>query len=172
MTPDPADARVENAISLFSTIYLGGIPSIITNDAAFLAFINILAATEALAGFRYADTIPKAGERFETFIESYFPDVYKPHGKRLWRFRCRMLHSFSPAGFVLTHHHSENHFRTADGTGNPVLNAEDFYGALLTAAQKYFADVRADSELKAVLIARLEDDDGGPIHVGPLHLSP
>src|SRR5688572_29961113 len=52
-----------------------------------------------------------------------------------------MIHAFSPAGFALTHHHSEHHFRTAE-TGNPMLNAEDFYAALLFAAQSYFAQSR------------------------------
>jgi hypothetical protein len=53
--------------------------------------------------------------------------------------------------------------------GMPILNAEDFYIALVTAAQSYFADVRTDASLRALMIARLDDRlDGGPISVGPI----
>ena len=50
----------------------------------------------------------------------------------MWRFRCRMIHAFSPAGFSLTHHHSENHLKIVEN-GDPILNAEDFYSALVVA---------------------------------------
>ena len=53
---------------------------------------------------------------------------------------------------------------------NPVLNAEDFYAALVTATQTYFAELRADPELRALMIARIEDKKGGRINVGPLPL--
>lgn len=163
-----SDPRIEHTIGLFSTIYLGGIPAIITNDSAFLSFLTVLSAIEALAGFRYAGTL-KAGQRFTTFIADYFPEPYKIHAERLWLFRCRMVHAFSPAGFALTHHHSEQHLRTARDTGNPVLNAEDFYAALVTAAQGYFAHVRSDTDVAARMIERIEDPKhGGPIGVGPI----
>ena len=173
-TNDPADPRIEHTIALFSTIYLGGIPPTITNDSSFLAFINVLAATEALAGFRYANTIQgkaRNGKRFKAFIAQYFPEPYKSWTDRLWTFRCRMVHSFSVTGFVLIHHHSEVHLKTDAATGNPVLNAEDFYAALLSAAQSYFADVRSNADLRAIFLQRLDDRaEGGPIGVGPLHV--
>jgi hypothetical protein len=78
-----------------------------------------------------------------------------------------MVHSFSPAGFFLTHHHSEQHLRpTYDD--RPVLNAEDFYTALVVAAESYFANLRDDADLQALMIARLDDSQGGPIAVGPI----
>jgi hypothetical protein len=166
-SPDP---RIETTIAHFCEIYLGGIPPIITNDSAFLSFINVLAAIEALAGFRFADEV-QAGNRFRGFVEAYFPPVYRPHADRMWRFRCRMIHAFSPAGFSFTHHHSENHFRYTEN-GNPILNAEDFYAALVTAAQSYFAELRADAALQGLLITRIEDRrDGGSIGVGPLRFA-
>jgi len=36
----PTDGRVSETIHRFSTIYLGGIPPIITNDSAFLSFTS------------------------------------------------------------------------------------------------------------------------------------
>jgi hypothetical protein len=65
-----------------------------------------------------------------------------------------MVHSFTPGGFALTHHHSENHFRRAIG-GLVTLNAEDFYAALLSAAQAFFSEVRTSSDLQALFFRRL-----------------
>jgi len=78
---------VEDTIAHFSRMYLGGIPQLITDETAFLSFILVLAATEALAGFRYNTTIKKAGTRFNTFVRDYFPSEYKvfTDGDRLRR---------------------------------------------------------------------------------------
>jgi len=176
----PIDSRIEDTIAWFSTIYLGGIPPIITNDSSFLSFVCMIAGTEALAGYRFSDE-PNSGERFNQFVRSYFPREYHPltqadsvyRDGRLWFFRCRLLHGFSPAGFSLIHHHSEVHLRQNADTGNPVLNAEDFYAAFLCAAQSYFSDVRANKNLQDLFVARLEDRQrGGPIGVGPARLVP
>lgn len=45
----------ESTVLWFSRIYLGGIPPTITDDSAFLSFISVLSAIEALAGYRYSD---------------------------------------------------------------------------------------------------------------------
>ena len=42
------DPKLETVLANFSAIYLGGIPPIITNDSAFLAFVCIITATKAL----------------------------------------------------------------------------------------------------------------------------
>jgi hypothetical protein len=56
----------------FSKIYLGGIPSLLTDEGAFLSFICALTAIEALGGFvRPAET---NGPRFKGFIKEYFSD--------------------------------------------------------------------------------------------------
>jgi len=173
---EPTDAidQVEDTITHFSRIYLGGIPQLITDETAFLSFILVLTATEALAGFRYNRTISGSGSRFNAFIGAYFPPEYHPFAvapesgrSRLWLFRCRLVHGFSPAGFSLTHHHSGHHLGAyAESPTNPILNAEDFYGALLVAAQKYFREVRADPELQTLLIGRRNDrEHGGPVGV-------
>jgi hypothetical protein len=47
------DSDLEIVLANFSRVYLGGIPAVITSDSAFLAFICILTATEALCGYRY-----------------------------------------------------------------------------------------------------------------------
>jgi hypothetical protein len=72
-----SDPRIEQTIGWFSTIYLGGIPPIITNDSALLSFVCVLAATEALAGYRFSDE-RNPGERFNQFVRTYFPPEYHP----------------------------------------------------------------------------------------------
>ena len=42
---EPID-EVEDTISHFSLIYLGGIPQLITDETAFLSFILVLTATD------------------------------------------------------------------------------------------------------------------------------
>jgi hypothetical protein len=177
----PIDVRIENTIAAFSAIYLGGIPPIITNDSAFLAFICMLTATEALAGYRYGAEERNPGERFNRFVREYFPPEYHAFTQtdsqyldgRLWCFRCRMVHGFSPAGFALTHHHSEGHLlQVESNTGNPILNAEDVYAAFLSAAQAYFKELRSDSLLQDNFVARLDDRRyGGGIGIGPVPLA-
>lgn len=158
--------HVEQTLHWFSRIYLGGIPATITDDSAFLSFICTLTATDALAGYRYGNTITNNGKRFRAFVAQYFPDGYRTLAVDLWRFRCVVVHSFSTGRFALTHHHSDFHFRQLGEA--IILNAEDFYGALLVAAQSYFADVRASEELQKNLIDRLQSEQGGAISVGPL----
>jgi hypothetical protein len=94
----------------YSRIYLGGIPSLLTNDGAFLSFICTLTAIEGLGGF--ARPKEKNGPRFTGFVKDYFPDPYRTHADNLWKLRNAMVHGFSPGPYALTHHHSETHFTT------------------------------------------------------------
>jgi hypothetical protein len=163
------DPRIDQTVAHFCEIYLGGIPPIITNDSSFLSFICLLSAIEALAGFRFAHTETDPGKRFEGFIREYFaPEYHEFADGRWWTFRCRMVHAFSPAGFSLMHHHSEGHLRRGQNW-KPLLNAEDFYAALVVAAQAYFRALRSDVTLQNAFIARLEDKHkGGALGVGPI----
>lgn len=150
---------VESTVWAFSRMYLGGIPPMITEDSAFLSFICVLTAIEALAGYRYSN-IDRKGERFKKFVSDYYPASYREHSSNLWLFRNSMVHAFAPAKFALMHHHSECHMRSDPG-GAVILNAEDFYGALLWAAQKYFAELRADPALRTLMLARIASSEGG-----------
>lgn len=157
---------IETTLGSFSSMYLGGIPGMMNGDSAFLSFVCVLTAIEALAGYRYSD-IKGKGERFKKFISDYFPGCYGQYANDLWRFRNSMVHAFAPAGFSLMHHHSECHLRPGS-EGRVILNAEDFYGALMWAAQKFFADVRSDSTLRALMLDRISSPDGGSTVVGIL----
>ena len=137
----------------FSRIYLGGIPSLLTDDGAFLSFICILTAIEALGGF--ARPKEKNGPRFKSFVKDYFADPYPGQADNLWKLRNAAVHGLSPGPYKLTHHNSHVHLTT--DAGLIVLNAEDFYGALLQAARRYFEALAKDASLQAMLVERAND---------------
>jgi hypothetical protein len=147
----------------FGGIYLGGIPSLLNDDGAFLSFICTLTAMEALGGFMR----PKDGNgvRFRHFVSTYYPDPYPRQADRLWRFRNAAVHGFSPGPYKVTHHNSHLHM-TTDG-GSTVLNAEDFYAALVTASKRYFDALQVDATLRATFVERTQDPDTGVLLVAP-----
>ena len=135
----------------------------ITAESAFLSFVCMVTAIEALSGYRYGDI--NLEKRFTDFITAYFPESYKRYATDLYKFRKKMVHSFSTDKFVLTHHASDRHLEVRPN-GGVVLNAEDFYSALVTAAQKYFEQIRSDKSLEATLVKRVQDPhNGGSIGV-------
>ena len=73
------DQQIEVVRNWFNRIYLGGIPLLMRNDTAFLAFVCTLTAIEALAGYRYPEEgkMHEAGERFCQFVGDYFPAEYR-----------------------------------------------------------------------------------------------
>jgi hypothetical protein len=165
------DSTLESVRNWFNRIYLGGIPLMMNNDTAFLSFICVLTAIEALAGYRYPGHGETAspGERFRRFIEAYFPSEYHILADELWNFRNGMIHGFCPRRFALTEHQSQLHLRQAAG-GATVLNAEDFYAALLMASRKYFAELEGSTELVSNFTARLQSDQGGNLAVGVIEI--
>lgn len=154
-----SDGRIAQAVASFCEIYLGGIPPIITNDSAFLSFVTVLCGTEALASYRFPG-LPN-GERYVRFVEKYFPEDYRARAEQLWRFRNGMVHAFNTAGFALTHHHSELHLIEADD--GLILNAEDFYAALLQASHAYFDDLEASPDLRQAFADSLAKEAGGAV---------
>ncbi len=158
---------IENTIRWFNAIYLRGIPPMITDDSAFLSFVCVLTALEALAGYRYSN-VKEKGVRFKQFVKDYMPDAYGQYADALWDFRNAMIHAFTPKSFSLVHHHGEHHMQK-DG-GSVILNAEDFFEALSRASEKYFLQLRAQPDLQNLLLKRLQNKDGGAITVGPLEL--
>src|SRR5690349_6947433 len=98
---DPRDYRdrVNETVHWFSTIYLGGIPPIITNDSAFLAFICVVTATEALSGYRYGGG--NLNQRFVDFVRASYPPEYAAHAEDLYTLRKKLVHAFSTGPFQL-----------------------------------------------------------------------
>jgi hypothetical protein len=145
----------------FDSIYVAGIPRLLNDDGAFLSFLAVLSATEALAGL-YAPS-HGTGERFREFVARYYPAGLKEDSIRLWQFRNAMVHSFNPGPYGLTHHTSRVHLTA--GHGPTMLNAEDFYAALLTASRSYFLELDKSPELQRCFAKRIGDADGGAMQV-------
>jgi hypothetical protein len=114
-------------------------------------------ATEALAGTYMPDQ--GSGERFRTFVSTFFPKVYEPHVEKLWKFRNRMIHSFNPVPFTILCHNSRMHLCEVEGMR--MLNAEDFYADVVTASRAYFTALYSDIELQKRFGKRVTSDDGG-----------
>jgi len=161
MTPIPPE--VACTVEWFSRIYLAGIPVLLrTKDTSFLSFVCVVAATDALAGYRYD---PNVGNRFSKFVKDYFPCAYAPHADKLYILRCRLLHNFSPAHFTLTHASPSSHLQTSP-IGDTVLSDGEFFSGMKSAAEKYFAELQSSATLQAKMIARLNNlSEGGAIHV-------
>lgn len=159
---------IKHVAANFGRIYLGGIPSLLNDDGAFLSFICTLTATEALGGF-LSPTI-RNGPRFKTFVQRYFSDPYPAQAEALWRLRNAAVHGFSAGPYKLTHHNSQLHLTQDEGL--MVLNAEDFYAALVSATKRYFDDVAKDPSLQNEFIQRANDPETGVLVVGPLKGTP
>jgi hypothetical protein len=159
---------IKHVAANFGRIYLGGIPSLLNDDGAFLSFICTLTATEALGGF-LSPTLGN-GPRFKTFVQRYFPDPYPTQVDDLWKLRNTAVHGFSPGPYKLTHHNSHLHL-TQDG-GLTILNAEDIYATLVSASKRYFDNVDNDTALQTAFVQRVNDPDTGVLAVGPLTGTP
>jgi hypothetical protein len=139
------DELISHVHARYAQIYLGGIQSTLNKDAAFLSFICMLTAVEALGGFLKPGE--KNGPRFKSFILGYFPKAYHAHADALWMLRNAAAHGISPRPYTLTHHNGHLHMTIYDHF--PVLNAEDFYAALVVASEKYFTGLKKDCALQA-----------------------
>ncbi|MGH7740613.1 MAG: hypothetical protein ACRENS_01175, partial [Candidatus Eiseniibacteriota bacterium] len=138
-------------------------------DSAFLSFICVVTAAEALSGYRYGGGNLRS--RFVKFVKAYFPDEYLEHAEELYTLRKGLVHAFSTGNFDLTHHQSHVHLRTTT-RGRTVLNAEDLYSALLVASRKYFVELEASLALQTQLMARLDGEGGGSIGVYSIAILP
>ena len=167
------DSRIDSVTSWFDRIYLGGIPQMIRDETAFLSFLCMMTAIDALAGYWDPDRSGpgSVGARFRDFVKQYFPDRYHALAGDLWDFRNGMAHGFSPRKFALTHHNGMLHFQSTQD-GARILNAEDLFADLLGAARKFFSELADSPELQQRFIRRLESSTGGGISVGPIQIIP
>lgn len=111
---------IKHVAGNFSRIYLGGIPSLLNNDGAYLSFICSLSAIEALGGFLNSSL--GNGKRFREFVERYFPDPYRSQAGcslEAKKRRCPCI----PNGTVQSNTHSGHLHLTQDRDGLTLLNA-------------------------------------------------
>lgn len=155
--------EIQSAIKGFTEIIIDGVPILLgQNQTAFLSFLSSVAAIDALAGYRY--TTDKVGERFQDFVKDYFPNTYASHAEKLYLFRCRLLHNFSPTYFTLVHANPVAHLAKS-ALGDTVLSDDVFFSDLKTAAEKFFDEVQSHIGRQDVMNARLNNlDKGGAIY--------
>lgn len=156
------DPQIDSALKWFRDIYLDGIPVLLQdNKTAFLSFLCVVAATDAVAGYRYSSG---SEVRFVQFLKDYFPAEYATHASKLYVFRCRMLHNFSPAHFSLVHAQPALHLQPS--SVDTYLNDSTFFEHMRSAAEKYFTELQASASLQAELLDRLNNlAKGGAIWV-------
>jgi len=162
MATQSIEELIAEVRSEFDRVYLGGIPGLLTDDGAFLSFVAVITGTEALAGY-FAPRLSN-GERFRQFVAQYYPVNLRDQAAKLWQLRNAIVHAFHPGPFALTHHNSRFHLTTTPA-GQPVLNAEDFYAALVVAASSYFTALTTEQDLRAKFLERMSDPSGGALHV-------
>ena len=160
-TPADAVSQIAEYRRYFDSIYIAGIPRLLNDDGAFLSFITVVTGTEALAGL--CAPSKQNGERFREFVARYYPAEYLPFVEKLWELRNSVVHCFHPGPFALTHHASWAHLKPQGDA--IVLNAEDFYAALLMASKQYFAALEASPELQASFLKRVASSSGGAMQV-------
>jgi hypothetical protein len=141
----------------FDQMYVGGIPRLLKEDGAFLSFLAVLTGTEALAGV-FAPHL-SSGDRFRGFVTRFFPGPLQLRSEDLWKFRNLMVHAFNPGPFGLVCHQSRLHL-TPQGDVT-VLNAEDFYAALIQGSRAYFDELQIDANLQKSFSRRVAESDGG-----------
>jgi hypothetical protein len=157
------DPMIQSALKRFDEIYLAGIPILLrTNETAFLSFLCVVSATDALAAYRYTST--DVGQRFRNFVTDYFPPEYASHAVNLYLFRCRMRHSFSPAHFSVLHASPGSHLKPS-GIGDIYLSDKTFFAHMEIAAKRYFAELSGNAALQSDMLARLQNlSRGGAIY--------
>jgi hypothetical protein len=141
----------------FDGMYIGGIPRLLDESGSFLAFLSMLTAVEALAGVWNPSA--GSGERFKGFVAAFFPQGLRERAADLWRFRNLMVHAFNPGAFALVCSQSRLHL-TPHGDLT-VLNAQDFYAALISSSQVYFRSLAEDEALQSNFRRRIAEADGG-----------
>jgi hypothetical protein len=158
---DETASQIAEYRTHFDSIYGGGVPRLLNDDGAFLSFISVVTGTDALAGL-FAPDKPN-GERFREFVSRYYPAELRVHAEQLWALRNALVHCFHPGPFTLTHHASWAHLKRQDGV--LVLNAEDFYAALLSASRSYFSELETSAALQASFLKRVSSATGGAMRV-------
>lgn len=160
---DPSDtaSQIAEYRRYFDSIYIAGIPRLLNDDGAFLSFITVVTGTEALAGL-WAPS-KQNGERFRGFVAGFYPSEYEPFVETLWELRNAVVHCFHPGPFALTHHASWAHLKKQGDA--IVLNAEDFYAALLAASRRYFEALEGSLELQQSFLRRVASSNGGAMQV-------
>jgi hypothetical protein len=156
--------EIANFSANFRGLFLRGIPCLLNDDGAYLAFGCIFSGTEALAGYRYP-YLRENGVKFKNFLVDYFVARYHPLASELWDLRNSLIHSFSPKHFALCHGQPKTHL-TDRPPYTKVLNAESFFFDFSVSAEKYLSSLATDAQVQADFQRHLSSAKGGGLYVG------
>lgn len=160
------DTKVETTIANFRSVFFEGVPLMLRqNETAFLSYLCVCAAIDALSGYRFAKgqgkDVRNDGERFARFVREYFRAEYADHADHLYILRCRALHNFSPAKFTLAHARPELHLQPSPALPDVALDDVTFFEDMRAAAEKLFAEINSSPVLEKKMLERLNDVDRG-----------
>jgi hypothetical protein len=162
--PTPND-EINNFIAQYRKIFISGIPELLNDKGAYLAFICIFSGIEALAGYCYPEE-NRNGKKFEGWFKTYFDGKYHPFTKELWELRNSLIHGFSPKHFALCHKQPTLHFSDKPPFIK-VLNADSMYEDFKVAAEKYLNLLMSEAYLQESFQQHLSNSTtGGGFYVG------
>ncbi|MBP7574943.1 MAG: hypothetical protein KA777_13270 [Rhodoferax sp.] len=156
-------AEIVNFTANFRNIYFRGIPLLLNDDGAYLAFGCSFSGVEALSGYRYVHE-KSNGTRFRNFVVEYFDPRYHPLTEQFWELRNSVIHGFSPKHFVLCHGQPAAHFNDQPPYAK-ILNADSLFLDFKAAAERYLVALGVDSALQASFEKHLLSTKGGSLYV-------
>jgi hypothetical protein len=132
-------------------------------STSFNARLSSVSSATTCFSFRFSSS--SCFSRFREFVRRYFPDPFSAQAEDLWKLRNDIVHGFSTGPYGLIHHASHVHLKR-DKQGRTILNAEDFYAAVVTAFNRYFDELPKDPSLQANIVARASSAKFGILVVG------
>lgn len=113
--------------------------------------MSFFAAIDHLAG-TWSPALPSS-ERFRGFVQQYFRNGLAGVAEELWQLRNQLAHAFAPGACELLVHQGALHLTRRNS--RLLLNAEDCFGELALASNRYFSDLLTQPALRANFRRRL-----------------
>lgn len=144
----------------FDELIIKRINNLISEDAL-VGFIFMSCSIDYLAGFWYGkNTKNHVKDAYTDFIKNYFTKGVYDENSLYDCLKNGLVHLFSIKNrkYCLTDKHHELHLKL-DGSGQILLNAENFRDDLLKAVEKYFDDLLKSSDLQKKFLERYYRDE-------------
>jgi hypothetical protein len=154
----------------FDEWIFGPINRLVHSQDALSGFILMTCAIDYLSGFWWGEnTEGKNKKVYIGFIDEYFPPRRYDSNALYDSLRNGLVHMFTIKGmkYTLIHNHPALHL-SLDQSGQIILNAADFRDDLVSAKQRYFAEVEVNPKLMDKLLKRYQRD--GFMDIGELQI--
>jgi len=143
----------------FDDWVIGPINRLVCTQDALIGFIFIACAIDYLAGFWCGNsTKGKVQKSYIGFIDKYFPKKRYDSIGLYDSLRNGLVHMFTIKNkkYALTHNNPSLHLKVRNG--QIILNAGNFRNDLISAKDRYFADVEAKPDLLDKVVKRYNRD--------------